>query len=259
MTPETATAIREHALAEYPHECCGLLVVVRGRERYYRCVNKAKTRSEHFVIGADDYAFAEDMGEITAVVHSHPDVAARASEADKVACEASGLPWYIASVIRDRDQLTVREIGSITPEGYQAPLVGREFHHGVLDCYTLVQDFYSRELGIQLPNFERRDNWWNTGENLYLDHFREAGCEPITGPMQRGDIILIQLRAPVPNHAAVYLGNGLILHHLYGRLSSRDVYGSTMREYTRLVVRHRDIGAILASQADATSEAVEQG
>lgn len=41
----------------------------------------------------------------------------------------------------------------------------------------------------------------------------------------------------VPNHAAVYLGDGLMLHHMYGRLSSRDVYGGYWREVTRLVVR----------------------
>ncbi|WP_043946890.1 NlpC/P60 family protein, partial [Ralstonia solanacearum] len=40
-----------------------------------------------------------------------------------------------------------------------------------------------------------------------------------------GDVILMQVRAPVPNHAAVYLGGVQMLHHLHGRLSSRDVYG----------------------------------
>jgi len=249
MTPETADVIREHALAEYPRECCGLVVVVKGRERYYRCVNKARTPSEHFIIGADDYAFAEEVGEIMAVVHSHPDCAARASEADRVACEASGLPWYIASIIRDREALSVPEIGSIAPEGYKAPLVGRPFHHGVLDCYSLIRDWYAQELGIELPDFERRDGWWDDGHSsLYLDNFTKAGCAPITGAMQRGDIILMQIRSKngVPNHAAVYLGDGTMLHHLYGRLSSRDVYGGMWQDYTRLVVRHGGFGTGIA-------------
>ena len=44
-----------------------------------------------------------------------------------------------------------------------------------------------------------------------------------------------------PNHAGVYLGDGLIGHHLYGRLSSKDVYGQFYRERTTHIMRHRKI------------------
>jgi hypothetical protein len=47
-----------------------------------------------------------------------------------------------------------------------------------------------------------------------------------------GDCFLMQVASPVPNHAAVYLGDGLILHHLQGRLSSRDVYGGYWQKVT---------------------------
>lgn len=53
-----------------------------------------------------------------------------------------------------------------------------------------------------------------------------------------GDVIVMQVRAPVPNHAGVYIGDGLMLHHLYNRLSSRDVYGGYWQECTRIVLRH---------------------
>jgi len=101
MTPETIQSIRAHALAEYPNEACGLVVNVRGNECYITCRNVAETPSEHFRMHARDYADADDAGEILYIVHSHPDVPARASEGDKVACEASGLPWYIVSVLKD--------------------------------------------------------------------------------------------------------------------------------------------------------------
>jgi len=51
-------------------------------------------------------------------------------------------------------------------------------------------------------------------------------------------VIVMQVRAPVPNHAGVYIGDGLMLHHLYNRLSSRDVYGGYWQECTRIVLRH---------------------
>jgi proteasome lid subunit RPN8/RPN11 len=243
MTPETLEAFRGHAVAEYPRECCGLFIVVKGRERYVPCRNQAANPTEQFRLHPEDYAAAEDLGDVIAVGHSHPDVPARPSEGDLVACEASGLPWYIAAVTATG----AGEVHRFQPSGYGAPLVGRQFFHGVLDCYTLCRDWYAREAGIVLPDFERTDGWWDDGRSdLYTAHFREAGFEPLPAgqPIRRGDAILMQVRSKngVPNHAGVYLdeGRSLFLHHLYGRLSSRDVYGGMWAEYTRLIIRHKD-------------------
>lgn len=248
MKTETQQAIHAHAVAEYPRECCGLVVVAKGREVYRPCRNMAATPSEHFVLSPEDYASAEDAGEVVAVVHSHPDVPATPSEADRVACEASGLPWHIVHVsIPDGHEGAAEAVAgdllTIEPEGYEAPLVGRPFAHGILDCYSLVRDWYRRELNILLPDFERRDDWWLHGDDLYMRNFGAAGCGVITGAPRRGDIILMQIRAPVVNHAAVYLGDGNIIHHLHGRLSSRDVYGGYWAEVTRTIVRHKDAAA----------------
>jgi cell wall-associated NlpC family hydrolase len=49
----------------------------------------------------------------------------------------------------------------------------------------------------------------------------------------------IRARNGVPNHAGIYLGDGLMLHHLYGRLSSRDLYGGWYLESTRAVLRYQ--------------------
>lgn len=233
MKQRTIEAIRAHAAAEHPREACGLIVVERGRERYVPCRNAA-SGTEHFVLPAEDFAAAEDLGEVVAVVHSHPDAPAVASEADLVSCEASGLPWHILSWPAD-------DLRTIEPSGYQAPLVGRQFAHGVLDCYTLVRDWYRIERAIALPDFPRRDDWWHQGEDLYMRHYAEAGFVAVSQdqPEQAGDVILMQLRSPVPNHAAVYLGGGHMLHHLHGRLSSRDVYGGYWQEITRCVLRYQ--------------------
>ncbi|WP_255364477.1 C40 family peptidase [Luteibacter sp. UNC138MFCol5.1] len=130
----------------------------------------------------------------------------------------------------------------IEPTGYEAPLVGRTWAHGVLDCWALCRDWYARERGVLLPDPPRADGWWDDGaSDLYGDDaMREAGFRRIDlRDITEGDLILMQIRSKnlVPNHAAIYLGDSLILHHLDGRLSSRDVYGGYWQEVTRSVWR----------------------
>lgn len=241
MKPSTETAIRQHAVEMYPHEACGLIVSRNGKEHYVPCSNIADDPLSDFVLSPEDYAVAEDSGDIIALVHSHPDAGNLPSHADRVQCEASGLPWYIVSVNAQGD---TSDFHRFEPEGYEAPLVGRHFAHGVLDCYTLIRDYYHRELGITLPDFPRQDDWWNKGEDLYMQHFREAGFEPITGAIRKHDVVLMQIRSPVVNHGAVFIGEpDLILQHLHGRLSTRDVYGGWFLEMTRIVIRHKELPA----------------
>jgi proteasome lid subunit RPN8/RPN11 len=236
MEESTIEAIRAHAAVDHPREACGLVIVERGRERYVPCRNTATTASEHFVLPADDYAAAEERGEILAIVHSHPDASPSPSDADRVSCEASGLPWHIVS-------WPGGEIRTIEPCGYEAPLVGRQYAHGVLDCWSLIRDWYARERGVALPDVARRDGWWNDGvSDLYTRHYAECGAIaiPADEPLEVGDVILMQIRSKndVPNHGAVYIGNTQILHHPYKRLSTRDVYGGYWRECTRMILRY---------------------
>lgn len=242
MNPKTEQAIREHVESEYPKEACGLIVVVRGKERYLPCANVADDPTKDFVMHHEDQARAEDIGDVIAVVHSHPEGTAQMSQADRVQCSNGDRPWIIVSARKDdTGKVESGEMRQYEPEHYVAPLVGREFVHGVLDCYALVRDYYAQELCIVLPEFERHDNWWNKGQDLYMDHFAEAGCVPIKGDIKVGDIIIMQVRAPKANHAGVYIGDGLMLHHMYNRLSTREVYGGYYQEITRLIVRHKDM------------------
>ena len=242
MQQTTLQAIQAHAMAEYPRECCGLVVAAAGGEAYVACRNAATTPSEHFILPAEDSAAVEDQGEVVAVVHSHPNAAATPSDADRVMCEASGLPWHIISV----GQCTgadpeCGDLQTIEPCGYQAPLVGRQFAHGITDCYALVRDFYARELGIRLSQYGREDDWWEKGQDLYsLERLRAEGFNLFDGEPRRGDMVLMQIRSPVPNHAGVLLGDGQMLHHLHGRLSDVVPYGGMWAERTRYIVRHKD-------------------
>lgn len=237
------------AAAAYPAEACGLVVRQGRRLRYRACRNLAATPTDHFVLAPEDWAAAEDAGELVALFHSHPDADAHPSAHDRVSCRRTGVPWLIMAW-PDGTLLQV------TPEQCAAPLVGREFVFGVQDCYTLIQDYYRQELGIELPDFEREDGFWESkplpgggwshGRELYLEGFAQAGFVQVPAPAKH-DVILMQVASEVTNHGGIYLGDedgGLMLHHLYGQLSTRVPYAGTWQRHTRLVVRHRSLGGV---------------
>jgi proteasome lid subunit RPN8/RPN11 len=222
----------DHANEAYPKEAVGLVHVVKGRNRYYKCKNIADTPDEHFVLDPKDYLLAEQKGEITAIIHSHPKTSPEPSPADQIACEKSDLPWFIVNP-------KTEEWKSLIPQGYELPYVGRQFFHGIIDCYSLVRDFYKREFNIELYDYTRRDQWWEKGENMYLDNFAKEGFKQIElGQVGYGDLFLMQLESPVPNHAAIYLNDGILLHHVQGRLSSRDVFGGYYQKVTAKILKH---------------------
>jgi Predicted metal-dependent protease of the PAD1/JAB1 superfamily len=243
MKSSTEQAIRDHAIEEYPRECCGLVVVVDGNEQYFPCRNIAESPEKTFALSPKDNIAAENMGEVIGLAHSHPKMmVARMSEADLVSCETSGLVWHLVCVYVDDAGYVVtgEEMISYEPNGYVAPLLGRKFSHGVLDCYALIRDYYKQVLQIELPDYERRDDWWNKGDNLYMDNFANAGFAPVSArDIQIGDIILMQIRSPVANHAGVYIGDGMMLHHLTNRLSSRELYDGYFQENTRMILRRK--------------------
>ena len=232
LSDSVKAAALEHAKAEFPKESCGLVAVVKGRKRYFACRNLAETPDEHFVLDGTQYAEVEDQGEIVAVVHSHPKTNHCPSQADRVACEKSALPWHIVNP-------QTEQWGYCEPEGFELPYVGREFVFGIVDCYSLCRDWYKREMGLELDDFPRRDRFWERGENLYLNGYSSQGFRRIPfEDLAYGDAILMQLGSELPNHAAIYLGDQQILHHVQGRLSSRDVYGGYYVKNTAMVLRH---------------------
>ncbi len=221
----------------YPKEGCGLIVAEAGRHIFIPARNLAKNNTDTFELCPRAYYGAHQRGEILAVVHSHPNASPKPSEADRVACEKSQLKWYIIGIPNERWE-------EIEPCGYMPPLIGRKFYHGLIDCYSLIRDWYKVERKILLPDFERSDQWWKSGGNLYLEGFPQAGFEKVSSVegekinMQVGDVILMQVLSKVPNHAAIYLGNDIILHHLYNRLSNRVVYGGYYKKHTYAVLRY---------------------
>lgn len=234
FSSETIASLFEHAAKEAPRECCGLVVVRKGKERYWPCRNRTPGLGQ-FQMHAEDYAAAEDAGDVIAVAHSHVYAAPTPSQADLTSCEVSGLPWIIVN-------WPVGHRHIFEPSGYETPLIGCQFSHGVNDCYSLIRRYYQRELSITLPDFEREDDWWKTDKNLYVDNFATAGFVRIDdASLRQHDVILMRLGADVTNHGAVYLGQNLILHHPMRRLSGRDPFGGMWHKISSHYLRHKDV------------------
>lgn len=226
--------VYEHAKESLPNECCGLAVIYKGKLKYVKCKNLLS--GDVFCIDPEDYVRAEDMGEVVGVCHSHINSSASPSEPDIISCNSSHLPWLIVSY--PTKEFTITE-----PTGYKPPLIGRTFLHGVLDCYSLIRDYYKETLNIELKDYLREPNWWDKeGMDLYETNFRNEGFIVVTdGSINEHDVILMQHGSNKVNHGGIYIGDNLILHHSTNRLSSRDVYGGYWRKNTRYVIRHKTL------------------
>lgn len=241
ITAAVLDAMAHHAEAEYPREACGLVLAVDGVACYLPRQNGAENPARDFRISPQAYAAAERKGRVLAVVHSHPGGPAHPSESDMAGQIASGLAWAVIPVLAcaaggPRAQHPLWWGVGVPVD----PLLEREFVHGLADCYALVRDWYRTEAGILLPDFPRPDRWWERGGNLLAENLAAGGFVRCDEPERVGDGYVMQVQAPVPNHCAVYVGDGLLLHHLCGRLSRREPV-HRWRSHILYRVRHQEV------------------
>lgn len=236
LTPEQIEAMKRHAMEDFPREACGLVVATGD---YLRVENCAVNPEAEFSMPEDTLL----KYDARLIFHSHPGkYLACPSAADMRSQIVTDLPWALCGALKE---------GASAPfiwgDGYIPPLLGREFRHGPSgsdgkgDCYALIKDWYKQARSVELPEFPRDDLWWEHGDRLYDGHFAEAGfCDVglISDP-QVGDVAFMAVNSKEINHAAVYVGDGLILHHLYNRLSRHEPAGR-WRKMIRRWVRYEE-------------------
>lgn len=234
MREKTIQAIVAHAAEVYPAECCGVVAQKSRVERYFPCRNIAENPTEQFHLSPEDYIAAEEWGTVTGIVHSHPDATTQPSELDKAQCDAMAIPWHIVSYPEG-------DLRTVMPRG-ELPLVGRAFVLGHTDCWGLVMSYFRQTHGIVLNDYRVDYPWWESGrENLYLDNWYECGFREFSGSPRPGDMVIMQVSAPVANHAGILLDDGMLLHHMYGMLSQRVPYGGYWKDRTVKIVRHMSL------------------
>lgn len=244
---------KAHARREYPKESCGLIV----KGKYIACENIAddpevgheegnkdcRCQLCSFEISPKVYAAYETKGGIDVVVHSHPDGPFYPSLADMEGQALTGKTWAIIPL--DDERIAEKPVmwGGDLPI---APLLGREFMHGVTDCYQLIRDAYAlgkdelEKQGIKgwpygpitLPHQPREDAWWEGEADLYEENFERAGFVETKDP-RPGDVFLMKIRSSKNNHGGLLIGDGLIMHHLPQRLSRREPAGLWGRQASK--------------------------
>lgn len=227
-----------HAVECAPYEACGL---VRAG-RYVPCKNIAAEPAVEFEISPVTMGKVFKAGDLEGVIHSHPDGPWWPSRADMAGQIESGVPWAILVPGEDTAEFACQWGAPRPPVFHDGLHVPRAFLHGVSDCYSLCQDFYRERGLVDLPDFPRDWEWWvepETEGGLYLDNLEAQGFEVIStapqdypGLAKPGDAYLMSIRSKVPNHAGIYLGDGLLLEHMHGNLSHREPIARKLKHIT---------------------------
>lgn len=229
LTKAVETAIFTAAQDAMPSEMCGYVVKDGRKQHFYLAKNIAEHPQETFEIDADDWIEAEKIGEIVAVVHSHPNNEPYLSGADRQVHRQSGLTWLLVTN------------GQIKQFRACPHLRGRVFEYGKADCGTLVRDALMLA-GLDFNDHQRTDIDKDAEAGYWQQHLIACGAKRVLEGLQDiqvGDVILTALGGHV-HHAVFYLGNGEILHHAYNQLSRREPFNQFWQDCTHSVWRHPD-------------------
>ena len=215
----------------HPSEACGLLVNKSGKLLWFPCDNKAQNTVESFKIAGIDFIKASMIGDVFAVVHSHPQESLEFSEEDIKASEFLKVKYVVVSSISG-DELWH------SPSKPNSDYIGRQYEEGVSDCWSLVRDYYYNEFNMNLIACNHySEDWRDNGIPFYnSETIHELGFEEVDYPIE-GDIIVFNVMSKKPNHFGIYLDGNIFLHHADNRLSCREPIKGLWAKYLKGFVR----------------------
>ena len=243
LTDNIKTYIIQHAKETYPYECCGL--IIKNKDVIYpvKCKNISEDPIKSFIIDNDDIQ-KYDFNLIVGFYHSHKDFP-DFSLADIAFSEKLKKNCVLYIV----DSRIFKEY---SPRNIEIPYEGRPFMVGNLDCLTLVQDYYRRELNIKLSQIQHPEkfnrkylediNLWHKYKcySILEDYLINEGFTKVN-ELEKHDIILMRTpKIKFPIHVGVYLGDNRILHH-YFEFSEISAYTNVYKRFTTGVYRHKNL------------------
>ena len=124
-------------------------------------------------------------------------------------------------------------------------LLGRKYVDGKQDCYGLVMGYLKDVHSLPLKNFARPTQFWANRDfdliNNMLGHDGWQSMGLNTRNLQIGDVLIFAIHSTMANHLGVYVGNGMMIHHLYQRLSNHEAITQSWTSRLLMIVRHPDV------------------
>lgn len=240
--------IRNHALQDKTKECCGIIVknwpessiVLDSTIFCVKCNNVSESPEKSFII---DYNDVKKYGleNIVAFYHSHP-----------LKCEFSVGDMAFSEKLDRKFILYCIETGEFKiyePNGHKTPYIDRTFFIGILDCFSLLIDYYKRELNIELPDINDKMRYeykqWKNKDyicnyTILKDYFLSNGFIKVDN-LKKHDVVEVKFKdIKFPSHVGVYLGDYKILQHIY-EYSSIENYNNSLKRMTTAVYRHKSL------------------
>lgn len=240
LTRKQINIINAETIKQYPKEA--VIAITKGNA--YPLDNIHSDPENHFRVDSVSFFKLNPI----ALVHSHPvkfgenpspDIfmyydPRTPSSADMSMQEQLNIPFGIISY----DSETITDV--LWFPDLDKELIGRDYVHGVWDCYSIIRAYYWQNYKVLLKDYPRSYDWWENGGSLYTDNVEGSGFYEIKEQdLEEGDMIYMSITGGVESHGAIYTGDSKIIHHLAARLSCEDSYTRWRRKMTRFF-RHKD-------------------
>ena len=175
---EIKKEIRQHALDEFPKECCGLIVPEGDGYKIVKCRNLLNAENK-FLVDPEIFNH-DDNRNFTTVYHSHThEKYVDFSEEDELMSNKISKDFLMYNVVNDTFKYYKYKNATV-------PILNRIFFPPILDHVTLVIDYYKQVLNI---DFKIKNHYPNYLNGKLLDFFIDNGYKEVNSA-KKHDIIL---------------------------------------------------------------------
>jgi proteasome lid subunit RPN8/RPN11 len=233
MNLKIKSAIRNHALGMMPNEACGFIYTNNNTIHVLPCKNISPEPTEAFEIAEEDYIRCTHLGEVVGIYHSHSEGTAF-SEEDIERAEEWALPYFLYAIKEG-------EFRVYYPKEYTPSYLGRPFIWGHNDCYTIVREYYRRELNIALGDYDCDESFENSERQDILIGLEKEGFIMSTDftNIEIGDVLLFQFSKVYPQHVGIYMGGNRFLHQPLKGQSRIEQIDGIWAQNLKAVLRHK--------------------
>ena len=244
LSKEILKEIEDHCRSNPEEESCGMVYRCGSSQllKVYKCKNTAEDPHETFRISPIDYLSCKEKGEAVCVYHSHP-TGGEMSEYDLMNSSGHSIPYLMFNLENNKfyysdDSLT--------------PFLGREFEYAKADCFSIVEDYYERMLGIDLVLPDTNKKYKRTTEekdfsdsfNIIEEGLPKLGFKKVLldsfDEIKKYDLLSFKLLNK-PRHVGIAISKSFFLHQMAERLSCVEFLTDAYKRKVINVWRHQEL------------------